>query len=107
MMTPLSPLPANETNQDVHGEAVSTSNPQQAPLRRAVYVKVVDLANINNLDIEKIIVETERKRKELTLKTATSSTGDDSNASRDDESSTNPRYQKRIVPSTGGFNLCL
>jgi hypothetical protein len=108
-MVPLSPIESTETSPggQYRANAASSTNPQQAPLRRAHYVKVVDLATLNKLDIEKIKLETAKKKEELNLKTVATSKGDDSNASWDDESSTIPKYQKRVVPSTGGFNLCL
>jgi malate synthase len=105
-MTSLSPMTPTEASigEQFGSDATHVSNPQQAPLRRAHYVKVVDLATLNNLDVEKIKLETTKKRSE----SMENLEGEDTNASRDDESSSiSPKYQKRVVPSIGGFNLCL
>jgi hypothetical protein len=105
-MTSLSPMTPTEASigEQFGSDATHVSNPQQAPLRRAHYVKVVDLATLNNLDVEKIKLETTKKRSE----SLENLEGEDTNASRDDESSSiSPKYQKRVVPSIGGFNLCL
>jgi hypothetical protein len=106
-------------------------------LRRATYVKVVDLANLNNLDVDKIRLETikhtqaneqqevkETESLKPTMEEA--SFNDDTSTSShfteefnkeltkvDDESipSTDghkeSRLFKKMVPCPGGFNLCL
>lgn len=117
-MTPLSSQTTADTNQGLAmgsdtAVSMASTNPQQAPLLRATYVKVIDLAVLNKLDIEKIKLETAKKKEELSCTPSTLSLkADDSSsgraASQDDESSMNyNKYQKRVVPCSGGVNLCL
>ena len=108
------------TNAALTSQSSPATNPQQAPLKRAEYVKVVDLATLNKLDIEKIMLETAKKKEELAstvpLKAddenesggcGESRTTVTTSPSQEDDSSLHNKYQKRVVPCTGGFNLCL
>jgi hypothetical protein len=109
---------------------------RQQQLRRAKYIKVADLATMNKLDIEKIKLETIRKKQEVehdakcdtlltagrnnTLKDDASSYshysggenkesvkgGEQSLSSMDADHKDN-RLLQRMVTFTGGFNLCL
>lgn len=107
-MTPLSPtIPSNIS--DV-GNSPSIALPRQpVALRKAQYVKVVDLALMNKLDIQTLKVETEKRMEELRNAEGRK---DDENSDQDDDiiesaSSEIKSYQKRIIPASGGFNLCL
>ena len=109
------------TNAALTSQSSPATNPQQAPLKRAEYVKVVDLATLNKLDIEKIMLETTAKKKEELASTDTLKADDENESggcgesrttvttspSQEDDSSLHNKYQKRVVPCTGGFNLCL
>lgn len=119
-MTPLH----NETHIAVPSSTTNMGSQPEQALQRAIYVRVVDLANANNLDIEKVKVETAKKLEVLKMKAEEASLKENEEGSvtqPDDgsvqscgvksstagSSNANNRYQKRIVPSTGGFNLCL
>ena len=123
-ITPASSEGAQRTNvQHSHQETTpSNTNPQQAPLRRAHYVKVIDLATLNELNVAKIREQTKKRKEELELAICASATTAETSSSNNDvekeeslmgvlpSSATeqkHARYQKRIIPSTGGFNLCL
>lgn len=107
-MTPLSPtIPSNISNV---GNSPSIALPRQhVALRKAQYVKVVDLALMNKLDIQTLKVETEKRMEELRNAEGRK---DDENSDQDDDiiesaSSEIKSHQKRIIPASGGFNLCL
>lgn len=119
-MTPLH----NETHIAVPSSTTNVGSQPEQTLQRAIYVKVIDLANANNLDIEKIKVETAKKLEVLKMQAeeASGKENEEGNVTHQDDgsvqscgvkssgassSNANNRYQKRIVPSTGGFNLCL
>jgi len=117
-MSPLSPIPPTQgvhlshSHPQSHVDSGSSNNPQ-ASLRRAHYVKVIDLALSNKLDVVKIKEETAKKKEELRLGACSvkddelSKTNSQDDYSLQSGSGPKHRYQKRIVPSTGGFNLCL
>jgi len=116
-MTPL--LSPNFEADRIHGSEEGTET-DTTSVRPAQYVKVIDLATLNKLDVGRLKQETLKKKKEMEYTdagVATAGVGDDSSkaTSHDDvsfQSSDGPkgkenRYQKPIMPKAGGFNLCL
>lgn len=107
-MTPLTGQ--NETVPGMHynSNISSGGNTTHGVLKPATYVKVVELATLNHLDIEKIKLATETYLAEggdgnISL----SSTASEPSDKKGVRGVSNPKYQKRVLPSSQGFNLCL
>jgi len=149
-------LPSSTPSEQAHAGTTSRQllqPQQQQQLRRAKYIKVGDLATMNQLDIEKITLDTVRKQKQqqqqqqqqqeemkhdhvrcgteamvrnkikdVTTTTSTSSSfhssekkettsikGEEQSicCSTDADHKDSSRLLQRMVPFTGGFNLCL
>ena len=85
----------------------SISQPSSGPLRRASYIRIIDLANLCNINIEKMeeLLKTERTKTPPPLE------GEESDVVAPKDSgrpkSGGKTYQKRLASTHGGANLCL
>jgi len=126
-MTPLSSTSTNYHDTIAREQNVIGNNPRSQSLRPASYIKVTDLANSYNINVEKMKVEIERIRHSKSDvdgnvgETVLVDTKEDSHSMiskvTDDSASTGEKklrevvaskgYPKRFSAMNGGFNLCL
>lgn len=107
-MTPLTGQNEPVSGMHFNAQISPGTNATTGALKPASYVKVIELATMNHIDIEKIKLGTERYLAEgedgnMSL----SSTASEPSDKKGVRGISNPIYQKRVLPCSQGFNLCL